>query len=90
MNKALVGAALAITAVVGGVVAVQVNADSAPSGCVRRPAGTLVAQCMHRTRDPLQQSIVVDQGDENVMPASEAIGNGCVAADCVATSQTTP
>ena len=76
--------ALAVVAAVGLVGAMLVP-DSPKEGCgakcCRRPAGAPVTSCLRR--DP-RTGVAVDFGDLNTMPATHAVGSGCVPTECVA------
>jgi hypothetical protein len=54
--------------------------------CKRRPTGTPATQCMLQLAD----GGLYDFGDENVMPAAQAVGAGCVPAACVVFDSSEP
>lgn len=81
MNNKLLAAALAVLA--GGVAASYVFTRP-KAGCVMRPIGVAASECMRK----LPQLGIIDFGEENVFPGSEAVGSGCAKVDC-ATGATT-
>lgn len=75
IGAAVVGVAGAIAYVAG---------TPAPATCVMRPRGAAVDSCLRRiesTNDTVPSGLR-DWGEENAMPASEAVGDGCVATPC--------
>ncbi|TXH58777.1 MAG: hypothetical protein E6Q97_01355 [Desulfurellales bacterium] len=76
-RKIATAAAIAAAALAGGVAVRATRSERA--GCVMRPRSAAPVTCLRRSSD----GGVFDFGSENVMPAADAVGSGCVEAPCV-------
>lgn len=81
MKRRLAAAAAAVIALGGGLFLVPRNT---PKGCgvglcCWRPAGAPVTSCLRRNP---HTDVAEDIGDETTMPATHAVGAGCVPVEC--------
>lgn len=86
MRRRIAAAAVALIALGGGLFLVP---RDTPNGCGAglccwRPAGAPVTSCLRRNP---HTDMAEDIGDETMMPATHALGTGCVPTPCSAVAR---